>query len=115
MLTLPKLSEDSETGLAGSLSSMLGAFPASHYKGFFAQNKSKIRKWPIKYSIHDIVKCKLPDFSILDSSEKGMILAGQPIELDKQAAKLLGLDWKSIGHLKLIDESFPEDDEKVNQ
>ena len=45
----------------------------------------------------------------MDSSEKGVILAGLPHEIDKQAAKLLALDWKDIGHLKLIEESFLEE------
>ena len=88
---------------------MLGAFPANNYKGFFSRTKSKIRKWPIKYAIHDVLKCKVPDFAIMDSSEKGVILAGLPHEIDKQAAKLLALDWKDIGHLKLIEESFLEE------
>ncbi len=26
--------------------------------------------------------------------------------MDKQAAKVLGLDWRQVPHLKLIDESF---------
>ena len=70
------------------------------------EKKNKIRKWPIKYSIHDILKCKMPNFAIIDASKQGYILAGLPIEIDKQAVKLLGTDWKSVAHLKLVDESF---------
>ncbi len=106
IISLPKLSEDSEIQLAGSLSNMLGAFPASHYKGFFSRTKNKIRKWPIKYSIHDILKCKMPELAIIDASHKGYILAGVPLEMDKQAAKLLNLDWRSVSHLKLMNEAL---------
>ncbi len=108
LISLPLLSPDEETTFIGALSNMLGAFPSKHYRGFFSRSKSKIRKWHIKYSIHDILKCKLPDFAIIDSSEKGVILAGIPQDIDKQAAKLLGLDWKDVGHLRLVEENFLE-------
>lgn len=108
VISLPAFREDEETGLFDSLANMLGAFPASHYAGFFSLKKNKIRKWPIKYSIHDIVKCKMPNFAIIDASEKGHIVAGLPVYIDKQTAALFGKDWKAIPHLKLIDESFSQ-------
>lgn len=108
VISLPKLSLDEETEMNGALSNMLGAFPASHYKGFFYRQKNKIRKWPIKYSIHDITKCKFPEFAIVDASNYGTILAGLPLEMDKQGAKLLGKNWKDIPYLKLIEESLTE-------
>lgn len=106
IISLPCLRDDDETEIAGSLANMVGCFPSSKYKGFFSKNKSKIRKWPIKYAIHDILKCKMPDFAIIDASDRGFILAGKPLDMDKQAAKLLGREWNSVSHLKLIDESF---------
>lgn len=106
VITLPRLISDSETDIQGSLSTMLGAFPASHYKGFFSPTKNKIRKHPIKYSIHDIIKCKMPDLTIIDAADYGAILAGNPLEMDKRAAKLLGKDWKTVAHLRLVDESI---------
>lgn len=112
IISLPLLREDEEVEIAGSLSNMLGCFPASKYKGFFSRNKSKIRKWPIKYSVHDILKCKIPEFAVIDASDKGYILAGKPLDMDKQAAKLLGKDWNSVAHLKLVDESFSNDKDK---
>jgi uncharacterized protein (DUF362 family) len=112
VISLPPLALDEETSFIGALSNMLGAFPAKYYKGFFSRTKSKIRKWPIKYSVHDILKCKMPEFAIIDSSEKGVILAGIPQDVDKQAAKLLGLEWKDIGHLRLVEENFLEEKKK---
>ncbi len=108
LISLSKISEDEETHISGSLSNMLGLYPSSHYKGFFSKTKNKIRKWPIKYSIHDMAKIKMPDFSIIDASSKGLILAGLPLELDKQAAKLLDKDWRNVPYIKLIDESLSE-------
>ena len=106
IISLPILKEDEETEISDSLTNMIGAFPSSHYAGFFSLKKNKIRKWPIKYSIHDILKCKMPNFTVIDASQQGQIIAGLPLEVDKQATKLLNKEWKSISHLKLIDESF---------
>lgn len=109
IISLPKLAEDSESEMQGSLSTMLGAFPSKYYQGIFARKKSKIRKWPIKYSIHDILRCKMPNFAIIDASEQGIIVAGVPLDMDKQVAKLLGKEWKDVPHLRLVDESFAKD------
>ena len=106
VISLPVLMEHSETEIVDSLSNMLGAYPSQHYSGFFSSNKNKIRKWPMKYSIHDILICKLPNFAVIDASKQGHIIAGLPIEIDKTAAKLLGKDWRSIQHLKLAHDSF---------
>jgi uncharacterized protein (DUF362 family) len=106
VITLSPASEDAETEITGSLATMLGAFPSRHYKGFFSSSKSKIRKWPIKYSIHDILRCKMPNLAIVDAADKGLLMAGQPMEIDKQLCKLLGKDWKSVGYTRLVDESF---------
>ena len=112
IISLPVLEEDQETNITDSLSNMLGAFPSQYYAGFFSLKKNKIRKWPIKYSIHDILRCKMPNFTVIDASENGLIIAGLPIEVDKQATKLLNMEWKEIPHLKLIDESFSSELEK---
>ncbi|MDO8509405.1 MAG: DUF362 domain-containing protein [Nanoarchaeota archaeon] len=106
VISLPILKDDEETEIVDSLSNMLGAYPSKYYAGFFSLKKNKIRKWPIKFSIHDILKCKMPNFAVIDASQQGQILAGLPLEIDKQAAKTLGKEWKSISHLRLIDDSF---------
>ncbi len=113
IISLPKLMEHEEIGMRASLDNMLGAYPLRHYKGFFASNKSKLKKHPVKYQIHDIVKCKLPEFTIIDASDRGLIITGRPLDMDKQAAKALGLNWQEIQHLRLIDEtlSAPKNEE----
>ena len=108
LIVLPRLAPDEETEMQASLSTMLGAFPASHYSGLFSSTKGKIRRNPIKYAIHDIVRCKTPDASIIDAADYGLILVGTPLELDKQAAKIIGKEWNKVQHLRLIDESFTQ-------
>lgn len=110
LISVTKLMENEETMISGALPNMLGAFPLRYYKGFFSKTKNKLRDYPIKYAIHDITKCKMPDFSIIDASEQGRILAGLPLEMDKQSAKLVGFDWKNIPYLKLIEESISEEE-----
>ena len=105
VVALPSLKSE-EGSIHGALKSMLGAFPARHYKGFFSSRKNKLDAYPMKYQIHDINLCKLPDLALLESRDKGIILAGQAIEMDKQAAKLFGIDWHSIGYLRMLDETL---------
>lgn len=109
VISLPLLRNDEERGFVGALDNMLGAFPAKHYKGFFSSHKNKIKKWSMKYSIHDVLQCKMPDFALVDASSDDLILAGKPLEMDKQGAKVLGMDWKEVDHLRLVDDSVNED------
>ncbi|MBI3334696.1 DUF362 domain-containing protein [Candidatus Pacearchaeota archaeon] len=109
IVSLPKLAADAEVEMSGALSNMLGAFPADHYQSWFAKKKNKIRRESLKYAIHDILRCKMPDTAIIDASEQGMIFLGHPLEIDKQAAKLVKGDWKHIQHLRLVDESFAKE------
>lgn len=108
------IADDEETDIYGSLANMLGAFPAEHYKGFLSHGKNKIRKWPIKYSIHDILKCKMPNLAIIDATERGVIMAGQPLEMDKQVAKLLNKDYRQT-HLRMVEESVQLAEQRQKQ
>jgi uncharacterized protein (DUF362 family) len=109
LISIPKLTSDSETEFVTSLSNMLGAYPASHYTGFFSKSKNKIRKEPIRYAIHDIIRCKMPEVAIIDASEQGFILTGNPLEIDRQALKLVNKDSKSVSYLNLINDSLLQD------
>ena len=105
VVSLPPLAEDKEMGVISSLSNMIGAFPASKYRGFISKRKEKLRNWPFAYSIHDISLCKMPDFALIDASAKGFIIAGKPIDADKQAVRLLGKEPKNVAFLRFIEES----------
>ncbi len=110
VISLPKLAEEAEVEMVGALSNMLGAFPWEHYGGILSRKKKKLRKWPIKFAINDIVKCKLPEFTVVDASEKGVLLAGLPFEIDKQSARLLGKKWEDISYLRLISKELEKGD-----
>jgi len=106
LISLPLLRKDDETDMAGSFVSMLGAFPAKEYKGFFSKRKTKLDKYPVEMQIHDIIKCRMPDLSIIDASKVGSLFAGNPFEMDKQAARILGFEWEKVAHLKLWNDSI---------
>ena len=106
VISLTPLKTDEKTGFTGSVSNMLGAFPGKHYSGFFSSRKNKLDDYPTKYQIHDIFLSKKPNMALIDASDHGLILAGQSLEMDKHAAKLLGMDWKNIGYLRMLDETL---------
>lgn len=102
VVSMPKLVQR-EDSISGASDNMIGAFPAKHYRSFFSKKKNKLRNVPFEHQVYDILQCKYPNFSLIDASEKGYIFAGQALEMDKQAAKLLGLDWGNIEHLKILE------------
>lgn len=115
IISIPPLIENEETMIMGSLPNMLGAYPSAFYSGFFTQQKKKIRKWPIRYSVYDILRCKMPQLAIIDASSKGVLLAGKPIEMDKQAAKILGINWKDVPYLKIVAQGFSDEEEEKKE
>ncbi len=109
LVSLPKLGAHPELEMSGALANMLGAYPAHQYQGFFSKTKNKLRAEPIKYAIHDILRCKMPELAIVDASEFGLVYTGNPLEIDKQAARHIKSDWKAISHLRLVEDSFARD------
>lgn len=105
VIALPQAGEHPEWDYSGALATMLGAYPARHYRGWFTKQKSKLREFPLRFSIHDMLKCKMPNTAIIDASDKGLLFIGDPFELDKQVAKLYKGDWKHVSHLRLIEEA----------
>ncbi len=112
VISASPLRADEATVIAGSVANMRGAFPARHYKGFFSSRKNKLDGYPMKYQLHDIALCKIPNLGVIDGAAQGTIIAGQPIEIDKQAAKVIGLDPKAIGHLRMLEETLAQIAEK---
>ena len=103
---------DEATVISGTIANMRGAFPARHYKGIFSARKNKLDGYPMKYQLHDIALCKIPNLGVIDGSSQQIMMAGQPIEIDKQMAKVLGLDAKAVGHLRMLEETLLQIQEK---
>jgi uncharacterized protein (DUF362 family) len=112
VISLPVLKEHSTARATISLKNMLGAFPAKPRRNW----KVAMHKWPIEYAIHDSLVCKWPDYAICDGSiaqlehelhgyhkQLDILLAGEPLAVDKKGVLLLGHDWKRVPHLVLAD------------
>jgi len=108
VITATPVKVNEELGMSASLDTMIGAFPGYKYRGFFSRTKNKLKEHPLKYQIHDILKCKMPDLAVIDAGDKGYIITGKPLDMDKQASKVLGLDWNNVPHIRLVDESFSQ-------
>ncbi len=108
IITATPVRSHAELGMTASLDTMIGAFPGYKYRGFFSRTKNKLKEHPLKYQIHDILKCKMPDLAVIDAGDYGFIITGKPLDMDKQAAKVLSLDWNNVPHIRLVDESFSQ-------
>jgi len=114
LISLPVLKDHIEAKVTISLKNMLGCLPKGKYKGekYEGSWKAKMHRWPVDYSIHDVLVCKFPDLAIVDAStgQRGhevsgtpekfnLILAGDPVEVDKKGAEILGKDWREVKHI----------------
>lgn len=104
VITIAKLAEHPELGITGAGASMLGAYPASEYKGFLTRKKTKLRKVPTAQAIHDILLCKMPEFAFIDAGQQGYLLAGLPVDIDKHAVKILGKGRDAIAYADLLEQ-----------
>jgi uncharacterized protein (DUF362 family) len=115
LISLPVLKPHSLAGFTGSLKNLLGLAPPL----YFGQTHGSWRKAAfhhrIQSSILDLLSCRTPDFALLDASMgladhhlggrvldpgPGVLVSGADgWEVDRAGARLLGIDWRSVGHL----------------
>ena len=116
IISAPVLKAHSFSDITGTLKNMMGFAPPEHYSGRYGSWKKAVFHNKMHQSILDLNRYRTPDLSIMDASvgladfhlggpkcspPAQKILAGfNPVELDREAARLLGFDWKTIPHLK---------------
>jgi uncharacterized protein (DUF362 family) len=115
LISVPVLKAHSLSGITGSLKNMVGVAPPKYYSedgGIW--NKSSFHN-NIDLAIKDLNRYRTPDFSLMDatvglvdyhlggrecSPHINKLIAGfDPLEIDREAAGLLGIDYKAVGHL----------------
>lgn len=122
VVSLPVLKAHSIAGLTGSIKNMMGFLPPSVYQGTCGTWKKNSFHARMQGSLRDLARCLLPALTVMDASiglasfhlggpelepPAMRILAGaDPFAVDREAARLLGLDWRSIGHLRPPDGAF---------
>lgn len=115
IISVPVLKAHSLSKMTGSLKNMVGFAPPEHYSGKFGIWKKSVFHENMHQSIIDLNKYRTPDLTIMDASigmadfhlggpecepPVNKIIAGyDPVDVDREAAGLLGLDWQTIPYL----------------
>jgi uncharacterized protein (DUF362 family) len=116
LISLPVLKAHSLCRLTGSLKNMMGMAPPEYYGGRYGSWKKAAFHHRLDEAIVDLNHYRTPDFTVMDATvgladyhlggascepPSNCILAGRdPRALDREAAGLLGLDWREIDHLR---------------
>ena len=115
LISLPVLKAHSLCSLTGSMKNMMGLAPPEHYGGRYGSWKKAAFHHRLDDAIGDLNRYRSPDFTVMDATiglagyhlggpccdpPVNRILAGEDARaVDRLAAELLGLDWRTIGHL----------------
>lgn len=115
IVSLPVLKAHSLSMITGTMKNMIGFAPPKHYSGGFGGWKKSVFHQNLHQAIVELNRYRSPDLSLMDASvgladfhlggrrcspPLNKIIAGfSPLEVDRKAAELLGLDWKKIPHL----------------
>ena len=115
LISVPVLKAHSLADITGTLKNMIGLAPPRHYSGGYGVWKKAMFHKEVHQAIRELNQYRCPDLSLMDATvglaeyhlggpvcapPPNLILAGyDPWEVDRQAAELLGRDWKEIPHL----------------
>lgn len=115
IISIPVLKAHSMAQITGTLKNMVGLAPPQYYGDRFGGWKKSIFHNNMQQAIIDLNRYRSPDLSVMDASvgladfhlggrhcnpPVNKIIAGfNPLQVDRQAAALLGLDWRQIQHL----------------
>jgi uncharacterized protein (DUF362 family) len=116
IVSVPVLKAHTLCAITGAMKNMMGFAPPRHYSGGHKGCwKKAVFHENLDEAIIELNRYRNADLTVMDASVGlseshlggpvcdppiGKILAGfDPLELDRKAAKLLGLDWHDIGHL----------------
>jgi uncharacterized protein (DUF362 family) len=120
LISLPMLKAHSMCRLTGSMKNMMGLAPPEHYGGRYGSWKKAAFHHQLDEAVVALNRYRRPDFTVMDATlgladfhlggaccepPLNRILAGADARaVDREAAGLLGMDWRDIGHLG--DEGF---------
>lgn len=115
IISIPVLKVHSLATITGTLKNMMGFAPPKYYSGKFGVWKKAAFHENVHQAIIDLNRYRSADLSVMDatvglkehhlrgrhcSPPVDKIIAGfDPLEVDREAATLLGLDWTRIPHL----------------
>lgn len=116
LISLPVLKAHSLCRFTGSMKNMMGLAPPKHYKGRYGSWKKATFHDRLDTAIVELNQYRSPDFTVMDATvglaeyhlggshcepPVNRILAGADARaVDREATALLGMDWRSVGHLE---------------
>jgi len=116
IISVPVLKAHSLSVITGSLKNMIGFAPPKYYSGSYGVWKKSVFHKDIHQAIIELNNYRTPDLTLMDASigladyhlggrrctpHVNKIIAGyNPVKVDRKAAELLGLNWKTISHLQ---------------
>lgn len=116
IISVPVLKAHSYSIITGTMKNMIGFAPPKYYSGTFGTWKKAAFHEDMHQAIIDLNRYRQPDMTLMDATvgladfhlggrkchpPVNMLLAGfDPVEVDREAAMLLGIDWGRIPHLK---------------
>ncbi len=114
IISVPVLKAHSLARITGTLKNMMGFAPPRFYQADSRWKKSEFHKH-MQQSIRELNRFRTPDLTIMDATiglsryhlggpqcdpPVNTLMGGtDPVEIDREAAKLLGFDWTEIPHL----------------
>ncbi len=117
LISVPPAKDHSITRVTLGLKNMIGCLPARHYGGYWSYKKSQVHAVNTDQAIADLMLYIRPHLTVIDARQGlkgghlsgrvpdpplGRIIAGTDVlAADREAARLLGHDPDSIGHLRL--------------
>jgi len=115
IISVPVLKAHSFSKITGTLKNMIGAAPPKVYGGRYGSWKKAAFHNDMHRAIVDLNRYRKPDLSLMDATigladyhlggsrcnpPKNKLIAGiDPVQVDREAANLLGIDWRTIDHL----------------
>jgi len=122
IISVPPAKDHTITRVTLGLKNMIGCLPASHYSGYWSYKKSQIHAINTDQAIADLILYIRPHLTIIDAivgqahghlsgrapdPPIGKIIAATYVlAADREAARLLGHDPDSIGHIVLAQQLY---------
>jgi len=114
LISVPVLKAHSLAGITLTMKNMIGLAPPAHYQQGGSWKKASFHQG-IQEAVYDLNCYRTPDFTLLDATigmqeahlwgptcnpPPNKLAAGyDPVAIDSYGCRLLGLQWKTIGHL----------------
>ncbi|MBW1641674.1 MAG: DUF362 domain-containing protein [Deltaproteobacteria bacterium] len=122
IVSVPVLKAHSFSTITGTMKNMIGFAPPKYYSGSFGTWNKSVFHDNMHQAIIDLNRYRHPDVTLMDATigladfhlggkqcdpPVNQLVAGfDPVEVDREAAGLLSLDWKRIPHLA---KRFPDE------